>query len=241
MQQRPQRRGATRPGGSRRARLLGAVAVLALAALAGPLLPFAATPALAAGPNAITLAFDGAKPFTVRAETEPELFATLLNEVQWLTTGPGRVTGVERAKLGPKVAMTVLVNDVAKHGFDLYPLAVGGPRACRPGKQPDGKRPGGDAWFLARLTLPDALRAAGVPLNGGPQLFAAGGGNATGGMGGGSAGSSTDQHNGPSFTRVGDFAEVVGAWRQVLLLNGAVVLVIAAGLGGIAWLIRRKV
>lgn len=201
--------------------------------LAALLLPFGATPAVAAGPNAISLSSDGAQPFTVRAETEPDLFAALLNEVQWLAYGPGQANAPDAGKLGPKVAMVVFVNDVPKQAYDLYPLAAGGPRAFRPNKQPDG-RTGGDAWFLARLSLPDTLRTAGVPLSGGPQLIAAGGDN--GGTGGG-----TGSSDGPEFTQVGDFAEVLGAWRQVLLLNGAVVLIIAAGLAGISWLIRRKV
>ncbi|WP_213457033.1 hypothetical protein [Rhizomonospora bruguierae] len=218
-------------------RLLRAAGVLILVALAAPLL--GATPARAVGPNAVTLEMDGSESFTVRAETEPELFAALMNEVQWLATGPGRVDGVGREHLGTRVRMGVLVDDVAKQAYDLYPLAAGGPRVCRPGRQPDGRR-GTDAWFLARLTLPDTLRSAGLPLPGGPQLFSGNGGSGGTG-GGGEVAADGGATGGPSFTRVKDFAEVVGAWRQVVLLNGAVVLVIAAGLAGISYLIRRKV
>jgi hypothetical protein len=63
----------------------------------------------------------------------------------------------------------------------------------------------------------------------------------TGGRGGGTVAAETEPLNGPGFTRVAGFSEVLGAWQQVLLLNGAVVLIIASGLAGIAWLIRRKV
>jgi hypothetical protein len=225
------------PQGKIRARGPGRALIrlgIVVAALLAMLLPFGVAPAFAAGPNAISLASDGATAFTVRAETEPDLFATLLNEVQWLAGGRGQTNAPERGKLGPKVAMVVSVDDVPRQAYDLYPLAAGGPRALRPAKQPDGRR-GTNAWFLARLSMPDTLRTAGVPLSGGPQLITAGGG------GGGGTGGGTGAGEGPQFTQVGDFADVLGAWRQVLLLDGAVVLILVAGLAGISWLIRRKV
>jgi hypothetical protein len=199
-----------------------------LAMLAGaPLV--AASAAVAAGPTEVTITGQGlAAPLTIRAESDPELFSAVLAQVSWLAVGKGNATAIPADKLGPKYTVVVQVQEKATRTYDLYPLAVGGPRAFRPAKQPD-KRATTAGWFYARLTMPQTLVAAGVPLPDQPGVI-------TGGLGGGAAADMP-----PLFEEDSDLDWVLGKWRLVTLLNGGVVLVIAMGLAGMAYLIRRKV
>lgn len=188
-------------------------------------------PALAAPrpptPNAVTLTGPGMPgPVTIRADAKPLLFAALLDQVTWLT-GAGHGASPAAADLGPKYTVTVLINNAPARTYDLYPLASGGPRAFRPAKQPGG-RSVPPAWFFGRLTMPEALQAAGAPLSDLPDTNTGGGGG--GGLVQPVRADDADQ----------GMAGLVGQLRGLLLLNVAVILLITAGLAGIAFLVRRR-
>jgi hypothetical protein len=209
---------------SRRWFLSGAV----LVAVAAPLL--APSPARAAPPKPDTITIDGEEldeAITVRAKADPELFTALLSQVDWLSNAKGLSTSPKANKLGRKYTLVVRVGDQAKQTYDLYPLAAGGPRAYRPGKQPD-KRRTTNAWFYGRLNMSETLRAAGVSL---PEKSE----SLHGGIGGGERVFDDDTLN-PGR----DLDKLLTDLREVLLLNGAVVLVITLGLAGISLLVRRR-
>jgi hypothetical protein len=195
-------------------------------------LTLAASPAAAAGPTSVTIQGEGLPtPLDVRADADPELFAAVLSQVAWMATRTGHTGPQAPSKLGPKYTLVVFVKDAARQKYDLYPLAQGGPRAFRPAKQPD-KRKTSAAWFFGRLNMSETLRIAGVPL---PIRADA----LSGGIGGG-AGGVEDPVDDAAFAPVDDLAAVIAQWRQLYLLNGAVVLLIAAGLAGFSLLIRPK-
>jgi hypothetical protein len=179
-------------------------------------------------PNAVTITGTGIpRPVTVRAEADPLLFAAVLDQVSWLT-GVGHRALPAGVNLGPKYTVTVLINNAPVRTYDLYPLASGGPRAFRPAKQP-GRRSVPAAWFFGRLTMPEALQAAGAPLSDRPDV-------GTGGIGGGArilAEQAADDGR-------QDVDALVSQFRGLLLLNLGVILMITAGLGGIALLVRRR-
>jgi hypothetical protein len=212
-------------GVSRRWVMSGAV----LVAVAAPLL--APSPALAAPPKPDAITIDGegvGEPITVRAKADPELFEALLTQVNWLANAKGQAASPKADKLGRKFTVVVHIGDQAKQTYDLYPLAAGGPRAFRPAKQPD-KRKSSNAWFYGRLNMSETLRAAGVPLPEKPETLHGGG------IGGGERVFDEDTLN-PGR----DLDKLLGDLREVLLLNGAVVLVITMGLAGISLLVRRR-
>lgn len=167
------------------------------------------------------------KPLTIRADADPELFAAVLDQVDWLT-GDGPGTAPKAADLGPKYTVVVHVGDAATKSYDLYPLAKGGPRAYRPARQPDRSKPGA-AWFFGRLTMGETLLAAGAPL---PEQNVSLHG---GGIGGGER-VIPDEAIGTGE----DVDRLLGELRQLILLNGAVLLAITLGLAGIALLVRRR-
>jgi hypothetical protein len=220
-------------------RLLRGGALAAMVSLLAAALPFTglsvaglsiagAAAAYAAGPNAISLSGPGlSQPLTVRASDAPERFAALLGEVNWLAFQRGQDRAPAADKLGAKYVLTVLTGQKATHRYELYPLAVGGPRVFRPANQPDKHRTTA-AWFYGRLSLPDTLRNAGAPLTGTVPSVA------TGGIGGGEI---ADKPFDPSS----DLTALLSQWRQFLLLNGAVVVIIALGLAGTSLLVRRRV
>jgi hypothetical protein len=148
--------------------------------------------------------------------------------VNWLATTTPTTTKPAADKLGPKFTVTVLIKDKAAQVYDLYPNAAGGPRAFRPAKQPGGKKTPG--WFYGRLTMSESLRLTGVPLKEKPDVV-------SGGIGGGIGEEVSDEELDP--VAVG--SDVLADVRRLFLLNGAVLLVILLGLGGIAFLIRRRV
>lgn len=175
--------------------------------------------------NAIAIEGEGlTSTLTITAADRQRDFEALLSEVDWLLVRPGVTKSPAPDKLGPKYTVTVLADGVAKQQYDLYPLATGGPRAYRSDKQPD-KRKVTAAWFYGRLSMPATLRTAGVPLSGVSLPPGAGGGG-----GGGATGE-----------QVQNLDSMFGQWRGVVALNGAVALLIAAGLFAIAFGIRRKV
>jgi len=165
---------------------------------------------------------------TVRQNERPELFQRLLSEVSWLAITAPTTSKPDAGKLGPKFTVTVLIKDKASQTYDLYPDAAGGPRAYRPAKQPAGKKSPG--WFYGRLTMSESLRLSGVPLKEKPDVV-------SGGIGGGIGEEVPADELDP--LQVGN--DVLADLRRLFLLNGAVLLVILLGLGGIAYLIRRRV
>jgi hypothetical protein len=202
--------------------ILAAVGFLSL--LTAPV----AQAAPATAPTEITITGDGLEtPLVIAANDDPDRFEAMLGEVDYLAAGSGVASSPKADKLGPKYTVVIGVNGVAKSRYDLYPLATGGPRAFRPAAQPD-KRKTTAAWFYGRLTMPTTMRNAGVPLGGGATYqppVGGGGGGAVSGTKGAAA----------------DIGQVMGEWRRVVALNGAIVIIIAMGLFGIAFLIRRKV
>jgi hypothetical protein len=212
-------------------RLWSAAGAIALAAA----LTFGAAPAAQAAPK------PPAKPTSIQIKggdlpgtliVEPSdgkrLFDTLLAEVNWMSTAKPLTNAPKADKLGPKYTLTVLVKSAPQQIYDLYPMAAGGPRAHRPAGQPGGKK--ADGWFYGRLSMSETLRLSGVPLKAKPDVV-------NGGIGGGVG----------ENIQVDDLDPVAGVngflarMRELLLLNGAVLIVILFGLAGIAFLIRRRV
>jgi hypothetical protein len=199
------------------------VAVFAAPALAAPSPSAAPAPK---NPISMTITGDGlAGPLVVTAEKDPDGFDAVYGEVGWLAGASGVTASPDAQLLGPKYTVVIAVNGVPKQTYDLYPMASGGSRAYRPSAQPD-RRKTSSTWIYAHLTMASALRQAGVPVAGGPV-------NQPGGIGGGVVSSTKPA--------AADLDQIVGEWRQVVALNGAMVILIAAGLFGIAYLIRRKI
>ena len=179
-------------------------------------------------PNPITVTITGdglSAPLVVTAEKDRNGWEAVYGEVSWLAGASGVNASPKAELLGPKYTVVISVNGVPKQTYDLYPMASGGSRAYRPAAQPD-KRKTTATWIYAHLTMANALREAGVPVAGGP-------GGQIGGIGGGAVETTKKA--------AADIDQVVGEWRRVVALNGAMVILIAAGLFGIAYLIRRKV
>ncbi len=199
---------------------------LAAPALAAP--PLAA-PAKPPAPTTVRITGKGLKgPLVVKAADDPQLFRSLLLQVNWLATATPQTTAPKPDKLGPKYTIVVFVKDAAQQTYDVYPLAAGGPRAFRPAKQPSGKKAAG--WFYGRLTMSETLRLSGVPLPEKPDVI-------SGGIGGGELVDAVEAEEaaGPGLDAF------LGELRQLVLLNGAVVLLIGLGLAGISYLVRRRV
>ncbi|WIM97925.1 hypothetical protein ACTOB_001488 [Actinoplanes oblitus] len=162
---------------------------------------------------------------------DPKLFRMLFTEVGWLAAAqPQASPPGKSAKLGPRYVVHVLTGDKATQEFELYPLAAGGPRAHRPAQQPAGTKRQQDGWFYGRQSMSESLRLSGVPLKAKPDVV-------NGGIGGG-VGESLDQSE---VDPVAGAGHLFGQMRQLLLLNGAVLLVILTGLAGMAFMIRRRV
>lgn len=217
-------------GVSRRWFLGGALLAAATAVELAAASPVQAAPAPAKPPTSVNITGEGlSKPLTVRADDRPDLFAAVLTQVNWLSKGSGQTGAPKKgSSLGPKYTVVVHVGDAAKQTYDLYPLAAGGPRAFRPAKQPD-KRKTTAAWFYGRLNMSETLRHVGVPLPERPDVL--------GGVGGGAG---DRVFNDDTLNPGHDIDKLLADLREVLLLNGAVVLVITLGLAGISLLVRRR-
>jgi hypothetical protein len=122
------------------------------------------TPAQAADvPTALRIDGGGLPaPVSVRDAGQHDLFNRLLHQVSWMAGGNGNPMKPDPAKLGPKYVLTVLVEDKAVQVYDVYPQAAGGPRVHRPAEQPQGRV--GEAWFYVSISVPELMRAAGVPV-----------------------------------------------------------------------------
>lgn len=145
--------------------LLGPLGLCLIAVVALPSVATAAdgTTAVADGPTAVAVHGPGlAEGLIVRVTERPDRFEALLSEVDWLATRPGNAPNPDPASLGPKYQLVVLIDEVPDQTYDIYPLARGGPRVFRPAEQP--KRTVAAAWFYGRVSMPDTLRDAGVPL-----------------------------------------------------------------------------
>jgi hypothetical protein len=212
-------------------RVLARFAAAAVAVAAGiGLVPVAASAApKPPSPTAIQIVGAGlpGDKVVIAAQDRPELFRMMLNEVGWLAAARPSASTPKRTTLGPKYTVTLFIKNAPQAVYDLYPLAKGGPRAHRAAKQPTGKK--ADGWFYGRLTMSESLRLSGAPLRAKPDVV-------TGGIGGG-VGEDVDvsQLEPPTLN------EFIAQMRQLLLLNVGVLMVILFGLGGIAYLIRRRV
>jgi hypothetical protein len=201
-----------------------APAAVAATAAAAPVKP-AAKPLV---PTAVKITGgDLTAPVIVRSADEPEMFQSLLTQVNWLSTATPQTTAPPASQLGPKYAFVVLIREAPQQTYDVYPLAVGGPRAFRPARQPTGKKAPG--WFYGRLTMSETMRLGGVPLPERPDVV-------SGGLGGGGLADADEPE-----TTTPELNEFLVQLRRLVLLNGAVVLLIALGLAGISYLVRRRV
>jgi hypothetical protein len=170
---------------------------------------------------------DLAEPLVILAADSPRRAAALYEEVSWLTGRSGNADEPDEEILGPAYVIEVHIDGEARHRYVLYPLADGGPRAYRPAEQP-GDRKAREAWFYGRLSMPDTLGAAGVPLPGAPPRMSGGG------TGGG------DEPAGET-SPPGEAVGLVDTWREGMQLTALVGITIAAGLAAVALLIRRRV
>ncbi|MEU4480726.1 hypothetical protein AB0F68_22125 [Micromonospora sp. NPDC023966] len=166
------------------------------------------------------------QPLQLRADTRPAEVNMVVDQVEWLGAS-GQQRGPAAKDLGPKYTVVLLIGDNPMKTYDLYPLAKGGPRVYRPAKQPDlSKTRAG--WFFGRLNMSETLRAAGVPLE--RQLD-----TLSGGIGGGERVIPEE-----ALDPVQDIDDALGELQRLLLLNVGVMVVITAGLAGIALLVRRR-
>ena len=208
---------------TRAAMLVVAASVAAGAALAAS--PRAAAADPPAPPHSVSVAGRGlAEPLVVRADEQPDRYADLVQQVSWIAGLPGQPGAGRGGNLGPRYTMVLYVRGTPQQAYDVYPLAAGGPRVRRPTAQPNRRRTT-EGWFLGPLSMGDALRAAGVPLP-------AGQGPATVGLGG-SGGGRTEPED---LALVPHLDALLDEWRRMLLLDIGVVLFIASGLAGAAYL-----
>jgi hypothetical protein len=204
-------------------------AVVALAIGAGG--PASAAPKASTTPTALQIVGAGVTDkIVVQKATQPRLFETVFDEVNWLASAKPQTSAPAASKLGPKYTVTVLAKNAATQVYDLYPMATGGPRAHRAAKQP-GKKVA-DGWFYGRLTMSESLRVSGVPLKEKPDVV-------NGGIGGGVGTDISSSNN--DIDPVAGVNTFLDQMRRLFLLNGAVLVVILFGLAGIAFLIRRRV
>lgn len=189
-----------------------------------------AAPKPAPKPTAVQIAGVGIPSrIIVQQATQPQLFSSLLDEVNWLATAKPQTGPLSAAKLGPKYTVTVLIKNTPTQAYDLYPMASGGPRAHRSARQPGGRK-STDGWFYGRLTMSETLRVSGAPLKPKPDVI-------PGGIGGGIG----QDINVGQIDPVAGFNHFLDEMRRLFLLNGAVLVVILFGLAGIAFMIRRRV
>jgi hypothetical protein len=205
--------------------VLGAMA----AGLAAALVVSGPAGAQASADQVTITGIDLAAPLEVRAERQPELTAALYREVSWLVRREGDAPEpAEVDLLGPQYTLVVHIDGEPRYRFHLYPLAEAGPRVFRPVEQP-GDRTVDEAWFYGRLSLPETISSAGVPLTGVAPPSAGGG---SGGGAGPTAGPSPEAR---------DMLAFLDEWREGMLLTIAALAAIVVGLAGAAYLIRRTV
>lgn len=163
-----------------------------------------------------------ANPITISSERDPARQEALRSELTFFANQGGTSQVPAPEKLGPKFTVVLSTDGKATEQYDLYPLADGGPRAYRPAEQPD-KRQVGEAWFYGRISMPSALQTAGISLQGLPAELGGGGGGAA------------------APTDAPDIGRMLGDWRNFMGLNIAVIIVVAAGVFALAYVLRRQV
>lgn len=209
-------------------RRVGRALAVITASLVVPLfaaLAFASPAAAGGGPTSLTVEGPGlAKPLNVVAATDTELFTDLFGEVGWLATRPPNAPTPDPATLGPAYQMVVRVDAVPDQAYTLYPLAKGGPRVFRPAEQPGGKKVT-PAWFYGRISMPDTMRLAGVPIDFGGAGGQGGGGPAPGVI--------------TQAPAADDIDNLMGEWRKQVLLMGMGAVVLLALLGTFVRLVRK--
>lgn len=180
------------------------------------------TPSAPAIILAVEISGDGMEhPVVLFSDRHPQRHNALRSELDWLAV-KGSTVAPPSGEIGPKFTATLFSAGKATDRFDLYPLAPGGPRVYRPAEQPEGRK-GAEAWFYGRLSMPSTLLSAGVPLAGvTPDPV-------------------TGQAGGAIATEPPDLRGMLGQWSRFMGLNIAAVVVLAAGVFGIAYLIRKRV
>jgi hypothetical protein len=176
-------------------------------------------------PPVLTVQITGSglgNPITVSSQRDPARQEAVRSEVTFFANQAGTAAALPPEKLGPKFTVILSTDGKATEQYDLYPLAAGGPRAYRPAEQPD-KRQVGEAWFYGRISMPNTLQAIGVPLQGVPADLGGGGGGAA------------------PPTDAPDIGRMLGDWRNFMGLNIAVIIVVAAGVFALAYVLRRQV
>lgn len=177
---------------------------------------------------------DLTEPMEVDSTDQPELYADLRTEVRWLVGRDAGISEPDSPTLGPEYEVVLHVDGEARHRFRLYPLAEGGPKVFRPSDQP-GDESADEAWFLGRLSQPETLTEAGVPLTGSPP-GAPGSPREPGSAGGG--GEAVPE---PSSEPDGDGPlAFLAEWREGMMLTSALALAVLAGVASIAFLLRRE-
>jgi len=198
--------------------LTGLTFAPAAAATAAP------TPTPAPQPiKAVEISGDGlASPIILFSDKHPQRHNAVRTEVEWLA-GKGTPAPAPSGETGPKFSLTLFNAGAPTDRFDVYPLAVGGPRVFRPAEQPGGRKVN-EAWFYGRLSMPSSLLAAGVPLAGVTPDPVIGG-----------------QAGGLDASPPPDLRGMLGQWSRFMGLNIAAIIILAAGVFAIAYLIRKKV
>lgn len=160
-------------------------------------------------------------PIILFSDKHPQRHSAVRGEVEWLE-GKGTPAPAPSGDAGPKFTLTLFHAGEATDRFDLYPLAEGGPRVFRPADQPGRKV--NEAWFFGRLSMPSSLLSAGVPLAGVVPDPIIGG-----------------QAGGLDASEPPDLRGMLGQWSRFMGLNAAAVVILAAGVFAIAFVIRKKV
>lgn len=166
------------------------------------------------------------QPLQLRGDSRPAEVNAVIDQVKWLGQ-TGQPRGPVAKDLGPKYTVVVLSGGNPAKTYDLYPLAKGGPRVYRPAKQPDLSKPRA-GWFYGRLNMSETLRGVGVPLE---KQFD----TISGGIGGGERVIPEE-----ALDPGQDIDAAMGELQRLLLLNVGIIMVITAGLAGIALLVRRR-
>lgn len=209
-----------------RSRLLVLVGPIAVAAWSAPAVAATApSPSPSAAPivKFVEITGEGLDgTIVLTSEKHPQRQEAVRREVEWLAGKAPSTPQPTSDDIGPKYTIILLTMGEATDRFDVYPLAHGGPRVFRPAEQPGRKV--AEGWFYGRLSMPSTLLSAGVPLTGvTPEP----------GMGG--------QGGGVSASEPPDVGAMVGEWTRFMGLNVAAVIIIAAGIFALAYMVRRRI
>ena len=201
-------------------------AALAVTLSAGP--AAAAKPTTPPKPTAVQIAGKTMpNKVIIQQQAQPLLFEQLVNSFSWVEHETSSTYALKASALGPLYTVTILAKNTPQHVYDVYPQATGWPRIHRKAAQPAG--PTADGWYYATATLPEIMRVSGAPIPRTQDVV-------TGGIGGG-----LGEEQATNVNPTVNVHQILTEFRQLFLLNGAVLVVILFGLAGIAYLIRRRV